>query len=193
MILLRNISRKSNAKNLPKCLEQKVQVKVHSKSLKQFIKFLKQKEMEKENRVEDDLGFEINFEAFQPEKKVSFRAQYFLRSRLLFRFIFSKNCTILMKQLYFQFPVRKPLIEKTNYGAKKESEKRKKSIPKDFITKIKNLGMKVEDAELLFKSKINWCAVYSENKIYCVEPGCNYFTTIDNEELKNHMIQLRSL
>ena len=47
--------------------------------------------------------------------------------------------------------------------------------------------MKVEDAEILFKSKINWCAVYSENKIYCVEPGCNYFTTIDNEELKHHM------
>ena len=86
--------------------------------------------------------------------------------------------------------MRKPLIEQTNHGAKKESEKRKKSIPKDFIRKIKNLGMKVEDAELLFKSKIDWTAVYSENKIYCVEPGCNYFTTIDNEELKNHMINV---
>ena len=50
--------------------------------------------------------------------------------------------------------------------------------------------MKVEDAEILFKSKINWCAVYSENKIYCVEPGCNYFTTIDNKELTNHMINV---
>jgi len=54
----------------------------HSISLKKFIKFLKQKETEKENRVENDLGFEINFGAFQPEKKVSFRAQYFLGSRL---------------------------------------------------------------------------------------------------------------
>ena len=44
----------------------------HSKSLKKFMKFLKQKEMEKENRVEDDLGFEINFGAFQPATKVSF-------------------------------------------------------------------------------------------------------------------------
>ena len=44
----------------------------HSKSLKKFMKFLKQKEKEKENRGEDDLGFEINFGAFQPEKKVSF-------------------------------------------------------------------------------------------------------------------------
>ena len=43
----------------------------YSKSLKKFIKFLKQKETEKRNRVEDDLGFEINFGAFQPEKKVS--------------------------------------------------------------------------------------------------------------------------
>ena len=44
----------------------------HSKSLKKFMKFLKQKEMEKESRVEDDLGFEINFGAFDPGKKVSF-------------------------------------------------------------------------------------------------------------------------
>ena len=44
----------------------------HSKSLKKFMKFLKQKEMEKESRVEDDLGFEINFGAFDPGKKVRF-------------------------------------------------------------------------------------------------------------------------
>ena len=44
----------------------------HSKSLKKFMKFLKQNETEKENRVEDDLGFEINFGAFQPATKVSF-------------------------------------------------------------------------------------------------------------------------
>ena len=44
----------------------------HSKSLKKFMKFLKESETEKENRVEDDLGFEINFGAFQPATKVSF-------------------------------------------------------------------------------------------------------------------------
>ena len=49
----------------------------HSKSLKKFMKFLKQKETEKENRAEDDLGFEINFGAFQPEPKVSFRTVFF--------------------------------------------------------------------------------------------------------------------
>ena len=43
----------------------------HSKSLKKFMKFLKANEMKKENNVEDDLGFEINFGAFQPEPKVS--------------------------------------------------------------------------------------------------------------------------
>ena len=80
-------------------------------------------------------------------------------------------------------------------GAKKtypktETEKRKKDISKEFIKKIKNLGMKIEDAEVLFKSKIDWCAVYSENKIYCVEPGCDYFTMIDNGELTNHMIDV---
>ena len=44
----------------------------HSKSLKKFIIFLKQKEIKKEYHVEDDLGFEINFGAFQPETKVNF-------------------------------------------------------------------------------------------------------------------------
>ena len=43
----------------------------HSKSLKKFMKFLKENEREKENHVEDDLGFEINFGAFQPQPKVS--------------------------------------------------------------------------------------------------------------------------
>ena len=45
----------------------------HSKVLERFLKFLKRKETEKENRVEDDLGFDINFEAFQPEPKVSIK------------------------------------------------------------------------------------------------------------------------
>ena len=70
--------------------------------------------------------------------------------------------------------------EKTNRVPKKESETRKADIPKEFINKIENLGMKVEDAEVLFRSKIDWTAVYSENKIYCIEPGCDYFTKLDN-------------
>ena len=85
--------------------------------------------------------------------------------------------------------MKKPLAEKSQ-GSKKETEKRKIDIPKDFIKKIENLGMKVEDAEVLFKSKIDWCAVYIENKIYCTEPGCGYTTAIDMGELTNHMINV---
>ena len=48
----------------------------HSESLKKFIKFLKRKDAKKENLVEDELGFQINFEAFQPEPKVSFLRPY---------------------------------------------------------------------------------------------------------------------
>ena len=44
----------------------------HSKLLENFIKFMKQKETEKENSFEDDLGFEINYGAFHPMAKVSF-------------------------------------------------------------------------------------------------------------------------
>ena len=81
---------------------------------------------------------------------------------------------------------------KTTHPDPKEVEKRKKDIPEAFIRKIKRLGMKVEDAEVLFKSKIDWCAVYSDNKIYCVEPGCDYVTKIDKGELTNHMINVHN-
>ena len=83
------------------------------------------------------------------------------------------------------------MIVKNSQGPKNETEKRKKTdVPKEFVEKIKNLGMKVEHAEILFQSKIDWCAVYSDNKIYCVEPYCNFDTEIDNEELTNHMISV---
>ena len=85
---------------------------------------------------------------------------------------------------------KESFIEKTSSRVKKGIEKRREDFPKEFIKKIRNLGMKVEDAEVLFKSRVDWTAVYSENKIYCAEPGCDYFTKIDNEELTNHMINV---
>ena len=42
----------------------------NQKMLEKFFKHLK--EAEKENRNDDDLGFEINFGVYQPEPKVSF-------------------------------------------------------------------------------------------------------------------------
>ena len=39
--------------------------------LKKFVHYLKKKVSEKENMNDEDLGFEINFGAFQPEKRVS--------------------------------------------------------------------------------------------------------------------------
>ena len=69
-----------------------------------------------------------------------------------------------------------------------EKDKKVKEIPKEFIKKIEKLGMKKEDAEVLYKSKIDWTAVYSENKIHCVEKGCDFYTKIDNEDMANHMV-----
>ena len=66
--------------------------------------------------------------------------------------------------------------------------KKRTEVPKEFIKKIKKLGMKVEDADILYESKINWTAVYSNNRIYCIEIGCDFYTKIDNEELTNHTI-----
>ena len=42
------------------------------KMLEDFFNHLKKKETDKENRNDDDLGFEINFGVFQAEPKVSF-------------------------------------------------------------------------------------------------------------------------
>ena len=39
--------------------------------LSKFVGYLKEKESQKENRNDEDLGFEINFGAYQPERKVS--------------------------------------------------------------------------------------------------------------------------
>ena len=63
-------------------------------------------------------------------------------------------------------------------------------IPKDFIQKIKKLGLREEDAQTLFDTKIDWAAVYSNNKLYCTEQTCDFFTKIDNYELTIHMINV---
>ena len=86
---------------------------------------------------------------------------------------------------------RKTISGKIKTGSKNEVVK-KNDVPKEFIKKIQKLGMKIEDADLLYKTKINWTAVYSENKLYCTEHGCDYFTKIDGDELKNHMITIHN-
>ena len=75
-------------------------------------------------------------------------------------------------------------------STKMEKSEKQIDIPKEFIKTIEELGMRKKDAVMLYKSKIDWVAVYSENKIYCIEPKCKYFTEIDNEDLRNHMIKV---
>ena len=58
------------------------------------------------------------------------------------------------------------------------------------MKKIKKLGMREEDAQILYQTKIDWTAVYSDNKINCTEKTCDFFTKIDTEELTNHMIEV---
>ena len=89
------------------------------------------------------------------------------------------------------FGERKPLGQSKKKSNESIDNKEKKiDIPKDFIKKIKTLGMKVDDAELLYKTQIDWTAVYSENKIYCTEVTCDYFTKIDNGQLTDHLISV---
>lgn len=127
-------------------------LKTNENLYKTFINYLK-KNKENEN---GDLGFEINFGAYQSEPRLE------------------------LKQI--------PGIKQKKRQNVTEGEKDKIEIPKIFIKKIKKLGMREEDAEILYKSKIDWTACYSDNKIYCPELSCDYFTTIDNGDLTNHLI-----
>ena len=118
--------------------------KTDSELLSKFTKYLKKKEMKNEI---DDLGFEINFGACQPQTKIS--------------------------------PSTKRKFGKIRENFITEKKERKIDVPKEFIKKIKKLGLKEEDAKILFETKIDWTAVYSNNKIYCTEKTCDFFTKIE--------------
>ena len=70
-----------------------------------------------------------------------------------------------------------------------EGDSKKKEVPKDFIKKIEKLGLNVEDAAVLYASKIDWTAAYSDNKIHCTEMACDFNTKIDSDVLTKHMIE----
>ena len=129
----------------------------------QFVEHLKAQTMKNKIKNEDDLGFEINFGAYQPEAKL----------------------TILKTDRRYENNA------KTTTKKCDENEKRI-DIPVEFIKKIQKLGMKESDAEILYKTRIDWTEVYSENKIYCTEQHCDFSTKIGNDELTNHMITVHS-
>ena len=54
-----------------KLFEEKVGKTKRAKMMKRFMNYLREMEAEKENTKDEDLGFEINFGAYQPAKKVS--------------------------------------------------------------------------------------------------------------------------
>ena len=54
-----------------KLFEDKVGQTKKAKMMKKFLNYLREREVEKENAKDEDLGFEINFGAYQPDKKVS--------------------------------------------------------------------------------------------------------------------------
>ena len=63
--------KKSKCEKSLKLFEEKVGKTKRAKMTKKFLIYLKEKEAEKENIRDENLGFEINFGAYQPDKKVS--------------------------------------------------------------------------------------------------------------------------
>ena len=64
-------TKKAKCEKSLKLFEVKVGPTKKPKMMKKFLNYLKEKEAEKENTKDEDLGFEINFGAYQPDKKVS--------------------------------------------------------------------------------------------------------------------------
>ena len=123
----------------------------NSKIMKNFIKFvkinekLKNEAIKKENLDDDDLGFEINFGAYQssePRLKISETKR-------------PKNGT--------------------------DGKREKIEVPKKFMKKIRKLGLREEDADILYKSKIDWTSVYLGRVSICAFRGCVFPMVICSE------------
>ena len=129
-----------------------------------FVQYLKDEFAKEEIKQEYDLGFEINFG--KPEAKLPIlKAE---RKNL--------SCSI-----------------RKNGTRKTDVKEKRMDIPIKFLEEIKKLKMNESDAEILYKTKINWTEAYSNNKIYCTEQNCDFYTKIKNDdELTNHMITAHS-
>ena len=136
---------------------------VISAMLADFANFLKQRDRKNQNG------------AFQPIKKVEIYLKHKYRNNIFNGKKFAINP-------YVQHPVR---INRHPKRPKTTAKPKKLVIPNDFIKTIKKLGLKEENAAILFQTKINWTAVYSTNKIFCTEINCDYFTHLD-ENLFSH-------
>ena len=87
---------------------------------------------------------------------------------------------------YIQLPPKQLSIQLDPKKQSNRENEKKTEIPKKFIRKIKKLGLRQEDAVVLYETKIDWETVYADNKIYCAETGCDFVTEIDNPALQEH-------
>jgi len=159
--VLDHLKKKKHEKTL-KCFGERTRDSKgdYSQTCERFTNYLMEKEIEKENEI-DDLGFEINFEAYQTDIKLPKSSSRKSHGK-----------------------------ERKTENVQIHQKETKMDIPKDFIKKIVKFGLKEEDAQILFESKINWTAVYFSAKLYCTEQTCDFFTKIDNEEMTKHMIKV---
>ena len=58
----------------------------------------------------------------------------------------------------------------------------------DFIRKIKELGFKEKDAEILFETKLDWDSITLNSDIHCVERACKFSTKMGDSCLTRHCV-----
>ena len=124
-------------KNL-KLFEEKAGQTKKTKMLKKFFDFLKEKELEKDNIKNEDLGFEINFGAYQPDKKVSI-----IQLVILVISLYLRRTFVIFLLSYFSCHSRNRIDRisrrKENRRSSVIARKRRK-FRKNLSKKLQNLG-----------------------------------------------------
>ena len=112
------------------------EVMMEENLFKKFTNYLTKNKFDRDN-PNDELGFEINFGAYQSSEP------------------------------------RLKIIPETKRPKNGTDGKREKiEIPKKFMKKIRKLGLREDDADILYKSKIDWTSVYSGRVFNLCSPLC---------------------
>ena len=121
-----------------KLFEEKVGQTKRAKMMEKFLNYLKKKEAEKENTKDEDLGFEINFGAYQPDKKVSI-----IQLVILVISLYLRRTFVIFLLSYFSCHSRNRIDRisrrKENRRSSVIARKRRK-FRKNLSKKLQNLG-----------------------------------------------------
>lgn len=82
--------------------------------------------------------------------------------------------------------IRDAKCQQVHTKQRKVTKDRSKDVPEQFLRLLDDLGLDIKCAKILYQNKDHWNYVKSDRKIYCVEQGCSYSTTMAPDCLSLH-------